>query len=289
MLKGIVSCLVVVLVLGTATHGQGTSVLYSRVPDGGASDGTVWTAAMDGSSDQQITTGGWPRLSPDGNLIVFKRGSDPDINRHDVWVRNLQTGDESRVFGNNDFVVNYSWTSDSSQIVFDYACGIYIMDSDGSNMRTLIQVDCFDDAPASSPIDGTIAFHNGHIGLFLANSDGSSRRQIPNTVPSDFWPSWSPDGQSIAYGHSPDGGLNSLTNYFMIQPDGSGLTQLTFLSDPDRLGPAGPWSADGSVLVAPGNIGGVQGLYAIATDGSGTMTLLSTSAGNAIDFAGSVQ
>jgi hypothetical protein len=43
------------------------------------------------------------------------------------------------------------------------------------------------------------------------------------------------------------------------------------------------------VLIAPGNIGGVQGLYAIATDGSGTLTLLATSPGSAIDFAGSVQ
>src|SRR5262249_40714436 len=160
---------------------------------------------------------------------------------------------------------------------------------DGSNVQPLILADCFDDAPALNPVDGTIAFHNGHFGIFLANPDGSNRRQIPNTVLGDYWPSWSPDGQWIAYGHSPDGGLASLTNYFMIQPDGSGQTQLTFLSEPDRLGPAGVWSPDGSVLVAPGNIGGVQGLYAIATDGSGAMTLLPTSVGTAIDFAGSVQ
>ena len=289
MSKRLVSCVVLLLVLGAATHGQVTSVLYSRAPADGDADDTVWIAATDGSSDQQITNGGWPRLSPDGNYMVFKRGSDPDINRHDVWVHNLQTGDEVKVFSNNDFVVNYSWTSDSTQIVFDYQCGIYIMNSDGSNMRPLIQADCFDDAPALSPIDGTIAFHNAHAGLFLANPDGSNRRQILNTVPGDYWPSWSPDGQAIAYAHSPDGGLNSLTNYFLIVPDGSGAIQLTFLSDPDRLGPAGSWSPDGSVLVAPGNIGGVQGLYAIATDGSGTMTLLPTSAGSAIDFAGSVQ
>jgi Tol biopolymer transport system component len=289
MWKKIGSCLIVLLALVTVIHGQVTSVVYSRVPSGGDVDDTVWTAAADGSADQQITTGGWPRLSPDGNSIVFKRGSDPDINRKDVWVRNLQTGDETKVFSNNDFVINYSWTADSSEIVFDFQCGIFIMNADGSSMRPLILADCFDDAPALSPLDGMIAFHNAHAGLFLANPDGSDRRQIPNTVPGDYWPAWSPDGQWIAYGHSPDGGLNFLTNYFMIQPDGSGMTQLTFLSDPDRLGPAGVWSADGSVLIAPGNIGGVQGLYAIATDGSGTLTLLATSPGSAIDFAGSVQ
>ena len=287
-MKTIFACLVVVCVLSTGIWAQAASVYYSRLP-GGPGDDTVWIAATDGSSDQQITVGGWPRLSGDGTSLVFKRGTDPEINRHDVWVRNLQTGDETKVFSNNDFVVNYTWTADSSQIVFDYQCGIYIMNSDGSNMRNLVLVDCFDDAPALSPIDGTIAFHNAHFGLLLANSDGSNRRPIPNTVPGDYWPSWSPDGQTIAYGHSPDGSLTSLTNYFLINPDGTGKTQLTFLSDPDRLGPAGAWSADGSVLVAAGNIGGVQGLYAIATDGSGTLTLLPTSSGNPIDFAGSVQ
>lgn len=282
-----VAGLVMFLALATTIHGQVSSVLYSRVPAAGDTDDTVWMAAADGSSDVQITSGGWPRLSPDGNFMVFKRGSDSDINRHDVWVRNMQTGDESEVFANNDFVVNFSWTADSSQIVFDYQCGIFIMNRDGSNMQTLVLVDCFDDAPSLSPIDGTIAFHNLHFGLFLANADGSNRRQIPNTAPGDLWPAWSPDGRLIAYARSGDGG-STLANYFMIGPDGSGMTQLTFLSDPDRVGP-GVWSPDFSAIIAPANVGGVQGLYAIATDGSGAMTLLPTSPGSAIDFAGSVQ
>src|SRR5262249_15913832 len=65
------------------------------------------------------------------------------------------------------------------------------------------------------------------------------------------------------------------------RPDGTDLTQLTFLSasDPDRFAPIGPWTADGSTLIVPGTIGGMNGIYAIATDGSGAITPLPTSPG----------
>jgi Tol biopolymer transport system component len=279
-------CALFVLLGAPTAFAQDFSVLYSRVPNG-ISDGTIWAAASDGSFDLQITTGEWPRISPDGSWIVFHRGGSGDPTRNDLYVRNQETGDEIRVFANPDFAVSYDWTADSSQIVFDFGCGIYIMNGDGSGMRQLIGVDCFDDAPALNPGDGRIAFHNAHIGILLANPDGSNRVVIPNTMPLDFWPQWSPDGQWISFGRADSNGL--IVNYFLIQPDGTGLTQLTFFSasDPDRFAPIGAWTPDGSVLVAPGTIGGVNGAYSIATDGSGTVTLLPTSPGDDLAFVGS--
>src|SRR5262249_24596566 len=98
---------------------------------------------------------------------------------------------------------------------------------------------------------------------------------------------WSRDGEWISFALT-DPDFLSVINYYMIRPDGSDLTQLTFQSDPDRFAPVGAWTSDGSTIVAPGNLGGVQGLYAIATDGSGAVTLLPTSPGDAITFVGSV-
>jgi Tol biopolymer transport system component len=270
-----------------AASAQTLAVLYSRVHDG-VPNGTIWVATSDGSFDQPLTVGEWPRISPDGNLVVFHRGGSTDPVRNDLFVLNVLTGDETRVFVNNDFAVSYDWTADSSQIVFDFGCGIFIMNSDGSNMRQLVGADCFDDAPTLSPIDGAIAFHNAHIGILRANPDGSSRTVIPNTMPNDFWPQWSPDGQWISFGRADTNGL--IVNYFIIRPDGTDLTQLTFLSpsDPDRFAPIGPWTADGSALVVPGTIGGMNGIYAIATDGSGAVTPLPTSPGANVDFVGSV-
>ncbi len=123
----------------------------------------------------------------------------------------------------------------------------------------------------------------------MANADGSNRVAIPGTMPNDFWPQWSPDGQWISFGRTDGISGLAIVNYFMIHPDGTGLTQLTFLSasDPDRFGPIGPWTPDGSALVAPGVFGGVNGSYSIATDGSGTVTLLPNSPRDDIAFVGS--
>jgi hypothetical protein len=63
-----------------AAQAQVFSVVYSRVPNG-ISDGTVWIAASDGSSDQPITMGEWPRISPDGNSMLFHRGPNAEPNR----------------------------------------------------------------------------------------------------------------------------------------------------------------------------------------------------------------
>jgi len=54
-------------------------------------------AAADGSADVQLTTGEWPRLSADGRYLVFHRGNST-FSRADVWVRDLTTGIETKVF-----------------------------------------------------------------------------------------------------------------------------------------------------------------------------------------------
>src|SRR6516225_7858378 len=48
--------------------------------------GSIYAAADDGSSQTQVTTGSEPRLSSDGNYLVFHRGGDTSAaNRQNVW------------------------------------------------------------------------------------------------------------------------------------------------------------------------------------------------------------
>jgi hypothetical protein len=110
-------------------------VLYSRnanhnnhLPD------TIWL--MDGTGDHEIMDGMYPRLSPNGQYIVYKKDH-TEHSRSNIYVRDLQTGLDTRVFTNTNYVISYWWTADSSQIVFDFYCNIYIMDRDGSNMQLL--------------------------------------------------------------------------------------------------------------------------------------------------------
>jgi hypothetical protein len=242
-------------------------VLYSRYDgDGDHSQDTIWL--IDETGDTEVMEGMYPRLSPDGRYIVYKKGHSQHA-QADIYVRDLQTSLDTKVFTNTNFVVSYWWTDDSSQIVFDFDCDIYVMDRDGSNMQPLstgwpVSYHCYNDAPALNPVDGRIAWENEYYGIGVANADGSSPGWIPNTQPYDYTAIWSPDGQWIAFWRN--------GNVFKIHPDGTGLTQLTFRVvnySYDYMNDTGAWMANGEWLVAPAKINGVDGLYATRTDGGG--------------------
>jgi uncharacterized repeat protein (TIGR01451 family) len=260
------------------------TVVYSRA---GSPDGTIWLAAADGSSDVLLTTGEWPRLSADGRYLGFHRGNST-YSRADVWVRDLATGAETKVFANPDYVVSYDWTRDASKIVFDYSCDIRQMNRDGSgNTEIIPATDCYDDAPAVNPVDGRLAFHNIHSGLWIANADGSGRTKVPNTAGGatpEVYPVWSADGTRLAFqvGNS----------YGVIKADGSGRTDLlaaaaVTLTRPLPDSPAA-WSADGNWLLFGGTVNGTNGLFAVATDGSGALRQVPIAAGAAVTKVGDV-
>ena len=50
------------------------TIFYSRVAASGQTDGTVWMMAGDGTNDQRVTDGEWPRLSPDKTPVIFLEG-----------------------------------------------------------------------------------------------------------------------------------------------------------------------------------------------------------------------
>jgi hypothetical protein len=102
-------------------------------------------------------------------------------------------------------------------------------------------------------IEGTIAFvskREGTAHIYLANADGSGVKRLTNSSEAEYSPTWSPDGQLLAF-YRDDG-------TFVIKRDGSGLTRLA-------AGAGAPsWSPDGRrILVSTAN-----GLRIVAADGS---------------------
>lgn len=262
-------------VIATLGVRQG-QIIYSRLPASASDEGTIWAIYPNGTDDHFITTGTQPRLSPDGNYLAFKRKrsatTDPNVNRG-VWILNLTTGAESEIFYiNGDALVGFDFTPDSLKIVVDHSCSIYQMNLDGSN-RTTLNGFCFDDAPTPRTGDGKLAFHS-NSGIYTANANGSGRAVVPNTSGGDYYPFWSKDGQLLAYIHYDGSSPHPYygDNLYKIKPDGTGKVLLKNLTGTDRFGFSGAWSADGTKIYMPARIGGVTGIYEVATDGSGTMS-----------------
>jgi Tol biopolymer transport system component len=76
--------------------------------------------------------------------------------------------------------------------------------------------------------------------LYLLRSDGSALRQLTSDTWRERTPMWSPDGKRIAFHSDRSGRYEAWT----IQPDGSGLAQLTHSKGHEVLQPR--WSPDGS-------------------------------------------
>ncbi len=137
--------------------------------------------------------------------------------------------------------------------------GIFTMNPSGENLTRLTDGD--DYAPSWSP-DGTRILFQRFKGvrsfLWVMDADGSNLAPLGKE---GFGPSWSPDGTRIAFG---DGPRFRLTEIYVVNVDGSGLTQLTDDGRPD----AQPtWSPDGSqILYSHGNPH--SDLYVMDADGT---------------------
>jgi len=94
-----------------------------------------------------------------------------------------------------------------------------------------------------------------------------------------MYPAWSSDGASIAFevGNS----------YAVIKADGTGRTDLlaaasVTLTRPLPDAPAA-WSADGNWLIFGATVNGTNGLFAVATDGSGALQPMTVTPGGRVD------
>jgi Tol biopolymer transport system component len=144
---------------------DGTKIVYDSEASG--SHG-IWVVDADGSNPTQLTDdGAVPAWSPDGTTIAFAR-SDPGTV---VGYDGVQAG-------------GYS---------------IYLMNTDGTDVRRLTPAGNGDYSPAWSPDGSKIAFLRGGAGLQVMNADGTDVQQlIGPDVELLSAPAWSPDGTSIA-------------------------------------------------------------------------------------------
>ncbi len=151
---------------------------------------------------------------------------------------------------------------------------IYLIDSDGTDLRPLFADPAPRAGPALSP-DGTeVAFSvlapGGEASLWIAGLDGGNRRQL-TTGFVDRAADWSPDGARLAFSRSGVGTFDP--DVLMIGADGSGLVILTGAG---ASGDNPDWSPDGQwvAFVGVGSIdSGDVGIWIVREDGSSAVAV----------------
>lgn len=151
-----------------------------------------------------------------------------------------------------------TWSPDGKQILFTKVeegldDDIYVINSDGSNLRQLTNNEVDDSLPVWSPDGQQFAFvSNEKIGeppkIFLMKADGSELRRLTRSDEyCEFYPAWSPNGEELVYSAERCSEEEQDSQLRVINVDGTNERRLTpmrtdiaAVSDP-RWSPDGQW------------------------------------------------
>ena len=173
-----------------------------------------------------------------------------------------------------------SWSPDGQHIAFeskrDDNVDIYVMASDGTNLRRLTTHSAWDYAPVWSPDGQHIAFwseRDDNVDIYVMASDGTDLRRLTTHSASDGSPAWSPDGQHIAFWSERDDNVD----IYVMASDGTDLRRLTTHSAWDY---APVWSPDGQhiAFVSRRDRSWGRDIYVMASDGTNLRRLTTRSA-----------
>ncbi len=193
----------------------------------------------------------------------------------DLFIANGDGSGERRLLQSPGFDYDASFSPDGQWIVFTSEragagqADIYRVRRNGSGLERLTDSPAVDDQAALSADNTQLAFvstremHTANIWVLdiksrkLRNLTGGPDLQTPGKPDGFFRPSWSPDGQWIAFssdrgteyhGHERGAGAGhtQALSVYIIRGDGTGVRRIT----PPGIGAGTPkWSADGKRLV----------------------------------------
>jgi dipeptidyl aminopeptidase/acylaminoacyl peptidase len=149
----------------------------------------------------------------------------------------------------------------NGKIAYSIGHQIRTINPDGSDDTALTGTSCGYDTPSWSP-DGTKIAFRACGDIHVANADGSGDTQVTHMCCLAQFPSWSPDGTKIVFEHilgTFDPEAPDTINIYVINVDGTGLTQLTT----DGQSRAPDWSPTGTKIAFSGH-----GIYTMNPDGS---------------------
>ena len=165
-----------------------------------------------------------PVWSPDGHLIAYECYEDgPHISSFEfgiaeytkdaseICVIDINGQNKMRLTHNSTADVSPIWSPDGHQIAFIRSDGLYVINSDGTNLRHLVENRWITSA-AWSPDGQRLAFgecqHKQPGRFSVVDNDGKNlvtltdEPGLMSEYPMNAYPIWSPDGLQLAYASS---------------------------------------------------------------------------------------
>jgi dipeptidyl aminopeptidase/acylaminoacyl peptidase len=197
---------------------RGESNIYLVKPDG--TNLSCLTCELDGS---EIS----PAWSPDSRSIVFAPATGPAP----LTIINVATQETRPVSSPELKSAAPFFSPDGQSIIFECETNICINTVYGVAVRMLPSGGGVDSQAAISPDGSQLSFisdRDGNYELYVVNLDGTGLTRLTNTPYAEQHPTWSPDGQWIAFA-SATAFQETYTNFdiFVIQPNGENMKQLT--------------------------------------------------------------
>ena len=239
----------------------------------------IAVVGVDGSNPRRLVPGDQPSWSPNGSQLAFMRATEDGTG---IWVMDADGTNPTRLTLNpRGLDENPSWSRDGSVIVFSRSTGfaeprqIYVVDSDGGDVRRLTSGHADSFEPAWSP-DGTliayVRFPMHRPGqpltaaedtsqIWLMSADGAYPRRLTSLRQGAWRPAWSPDGSRLAFDDDDE--------IYLVARDGSDLRKL----GPRARGFDPAWSPDGTRIAFTGGSDAHHDIYLMDLNGESSTQL----------------